>query len=804
MKAFCILSVYILSILTMDAQSLSRVLEAAEKSKATKNYFDAFHKFREALEFEPDNIHFLQKAAESARLLGAYKLSSIYYDSILNHAENNLYPQSAFWSGQMKQIQGDYSNAILSYKIFTTEQSSVDSNLQAIAKKEILACEWAITQVNNPAKGVELSRLSEMINSPYSEFSPVLVNNHLLFSSLRFENTKSKYIPKRYVSSILKSTNYGAAVKNVPDTFVEAGLNLAHCSFNQKYTKVFYTICEDVNDYDKRCDLYYSHVNTDSSWNKGKKLPDHINKSGYTSTQPHVRFDKDKNLEILYFVSNRPGGKGDLDIWYTIIDSLGNYSEPVNFTEINTNQDDITPYFHSKTKTLYYSSKGHLGMGGYDVYSVKETNNKWGIPKNMGVPVNSSFDDVYYTITDRDTLAFMASNRTGSLFLDDATEACCLDIFKVKTQSCEVRLDALVFNYYTQAAIQGATVKLYDLDRPYAEPIIITNDSTNIFTYQILCDKNYKLVASKINYLPDSVTLYSGQPGEFPEITKKLFLKPTLATLEVLTFNKNSGAPLSGVLVELIDLDNPGNPTIKIQNDTSNIFVFPVKPCNKYKIIGSKEEFASAQQIFTIDCGADGVVQQKLYLPSILFSFLPVNLYFNNDRPNPATLSMTTQKRYSETYREYIKEQALFKKNYEKISGPIPDSIENVMDSFFTAEVTYGYNRFKEFLKVLEHDLKRGKVYQIFVKGYASPLAKSKYNYNLSQRRIMSVYNEFHAYNNGILKKYIKNGQLKLDQKPFGESTAPPGISDVKSDLRSIYTIEASRERRVEIIEIKE
>jgi hypothetical protein len=90
------------------------------------------------------------------------------------------------------------------------------------------------------------------------------------------------------------------------------------------------------------------------------------------------------------------------------------------------------------------------------------------------------------------------------------------------------------------------------------------------------------------------------------------------------------------------------------------------------------------------------------------------------------------------------------------------------------------------------------------VERYASPLAKSKYNYNLSQRRIMSVYNEFHAYNNGILKKYIKNGQLKLDQKPFGESTAPPGISDVKSDLRSIYTIEASRERRVEIIEIKE
>ncbi len=804
MKAFYILSICIFSLLRLDGQSLSRVLEAAEKSKASKNYFDAFYKFQEALEFEPQNIHFLYKAAESARLLGAYKLSSQYYDAVLKHEDNGVYPQSAFWSGQMKQIQGDYANAITSYKIFESEHSGEEVNLQSIAKKEILACEWALTQVNNPVKGVELIRLNEMINSPYSEFGPVLINNHLIYSSLRFENKKSEYIPKRYVSSLLKSTNYNTSIKFIADTFIEAGLNLAHSTFNPFHSKVYYTICEDLNDHDKRCDIYYSTINKDSTWNKGIKLPEHINKAGFTSTQPNLAFDRDKNMEVLYFVSNRPGGKGDLDIWYTYIDSLNNYSEPINFTEINTNQDDITPFMHSKSKTFYYASKGHLGMGGFDVYSSKDLNNRWGIPKNLGVPINSSFDDLYYLITDKDTLAFMASNRTGTLFLDDATEACCLDLFKVKIQSCEIKLDALVYNFYTQAAIQGATVKLFDLDRPYAEPIIITNDSTNKFSYQILCDKNYKLVASKLNYLPDSVTLYSGQPGETPSITKKLFLKPSIASLEVTTFNKNSGLALNGVLVELIDLDDPTSLPIKIQNDTGNLFFFPVKPCHKYKITGSKEDFASTQLVFTVECGADGVIKQKLYLPSILFSFLPVSLYFNNDRPNPATLSLTTPKKYSQTYKEYIKEQALFKKNFEKISGPLPDSVENAMDSFFNAEVTNGYNKFKEFLKVLEHDLKRGKVYVIFVKGFASPLAKSKYNYNLSQRRIISIYNEFHAYNNGVLNKYIKNGQLKLDQKPYGESTAPPGISDLKSDLKSIYTVEASRERRVEIIEIKE
>lgn len=804
MKSFYIGVLSILCFLRLEGQSFSALMAAGEKSMASKNYYDAYTKFKEALEFDTLDVHVLYKTADAARLLGSYKLSAGYFEKVLKHEQNNLYPNTSFWLGQTRQIQGDYKNAIIAYKAYQTEHSGEDPHLLAIANKEVLACDWAIQQLANPVQGVEIKRLSDVINSPYSDFAPVLWKEQLLYSSLRFENKKSVYIPKRYVSSVLVSEKEGAPEKLVSDTFVEPGLNLAHAAFNKKHNKVYYTICEDINDYDKRCDLYVSNVDANNKWSKGTKLPGNINGSAFTTTQPNLAYIEDKNSEVLYFVSNRPGGKGGLDIYYSYIDSLGNYSEPVNFFDINTNLDDITPFYYERTKTLYYSSKGHLGMGGYDVYSSKEMNEHWSTPKNLGVPINSSFDDVYFVITDKDTLSYFASNRTGTQFLDDATEACCLDLFKIKMKSCDIKLDALVYNFYTKADLLGATVKLYDMDHPNAPPVVITNDKTNQFNYSVLCDKNYKLIGSKQGYTSDTISLYTGQPGEFPVISKKLFLKPAYAQLEVLTFNRNSGVPLNGVTVVLLDLDDPTKPPVTYQSDSSNQYFFSVIPCHRYKLTGAKEDFATTGVNFAVDCGLDGTMTQKLYLPTMLFSFLPVSLYFDNDRPDPSTLRLTTNLAYSSTYYTYYKKKDLFMNNYSKIVGEQPDSVKNAMDVFFEEQIKYGHERFNQFLVVLEKDLKRGKVYEIFVKGYASPLAKSNYNFNLSQRRIVAIYNEFYKYHNGILKKYIKNGQLKLSQKPFGETTAPPGISDNRQDLRSIFTVEASRERRVEIIEIKE
>lgn len=108
------------------------------------------------------------------------------------------------------------------------------------------------------------------------------------------------------------------------------------------------------------------------------KLPDYINLTSSTQTQPNIGYNKLNNKEVLYFVSDRAGGKGGLDLWYSIIDANGNFSEPMNLAGLNTVQDDVTPFYHIPTNTLFYSSKGHLGLGGFDIYQVRDQIDGWG------------------------------------------------------------------------------------------------------------------------------------------------------------------------------------------------------------------------------------------------------------------------------------------------------------------------------------------------------------------------------------------------------------------------------------------
>lgn len=787
----------------LAGQSLSSVLSVAEQSMLKKNYYDAFLKYKEALEFQPENNEFRYKAALAGMYFGAYKQSADLFEGVSQSEEKNKFPEAAMRLGQMRQIQGDYEKAILAYKIYKTEFATDSSPNLLYIDREIKACEWALQKIQNPNKGVQVNRLENHINSTFSDFAPTAYQDTLIFSSLRFVNTGNTELPKRHNASLLQSVKGGNPERMLSDSFPGLSYSVAHSSFSKDRSVVYYTICEDLNDYDKRCDLYKSKVDASGIWSIPEKLPEPVNAIAHSTTQPCFVSSGSPNKGILYFSSNRPvNSKGGFDIWYTIIDEDGHYSEPVNCENINTIEDEHTPFYYERSRTLFFSSKGHLGFGGFDIYAAKQTDKGFTNPVNIGFPQNSSFDDLYYYVSDQDTIAYMASNRTGTLYLDDANEACCLDLFKLSIVSCEIDLLALVYNFYTQEGINGATVELQDIEDQNQPPIILQNPNSNEFKYDILCERNYKLRAFKDGYTSDSLIFYSGKIGEFKSLTKKLFLKPSKVELELLTFNKNNKEPLEGVTLHIVDLD--GDLDTTLINPDRNQFSVTALPCHKYKITASKPDFATVDTLILIDCGSSGVIQKKLYLPTILFSLLPVSLYFDNDRPTPGSYDTTCRTGYGHTYKNYYAKKPTFVKISNELDHFDGVHQNNAMDDFFENHVKRGKEILDKFMVVLESDLAKGKKYEIFLKGYASPLAKSDYNLNLSHRRIHSVYNDIWNYKKGLFKKYIKSGQLKLSEKPFGESQAPKGISDQKKDLRSVFTVEASRERRVEIIEIKE
>lgn len=185
---------------------------------------------------------------------------------------------------------------------------------------------------------------------------------------------------------------------------------------------------------------------------------------------------------------------------------------------------------------------------------------------------------------------------------------------------------------------------------------------------------------------------------------------------------------------------------------------------------------------------------------------LPVTLYFHNDVPNPRSTLPTTQVNYIDSYNDYIAMIGTYKNEYAKgLSGDKIEDAHEDIESFFLEYVEQGVKDLELFRDLMLEELKKGISLELTVKGFASPLAKSDYNVNLTKRRIASLANYLSAYENGIFKPYLNNtatngAKITIKEVPFGEYTANKIISDNPNDQKnSIYSRAASLERKIEI-----
>ena len=185
--------------------------------------------------------------------------------------------------------------------------------------------------------------------------------------------------------------------------------------------------------------------------------------------------------------------------------------------------------------------------------------------------------------------------------------------------------------------------------------------------------------------------------------------------------------------------------------------------------------------------------------------YLPVVVYYDNDRPDPRTKKLFTAKTYSETYFNYIAKKEEFKVNYAKtLSGDLRSGATSELEFFFESDVKNGYATLQMFISKLKQRLESGDVIELSLKGFASPRAANRYNLALGQRRIWSIKNEIKAYAGGVLAPYIESGKLVVTEISFGEEIAPSGISDSYSNRRlSVYSPEASRQRKAEIVRVR-
>lgn len=189
-----------------------------------------------------------------------------------------------------------------------------------------------------------------------------------------------------------------------------------------------------------------------------------------------------------------------------------------------------------------------------------------------------------------------------------------------------------------------------------------------------------------------------------------------------------------------------------------------------------------------------------------LMKRLPVTLYFHNDIPNPKSRAITTDVNYIDSYNDYTAMLDKYKKEYsDGLSGDKAEEAKEDIESFFVEYVDQGVKDLEVFRDLLLSELDKGAQIELTVKGFASPLAKTDYNVNLTKRRIASLVNYLYEYDGGVFADYIdgtaeNGGKVVFTEVPFGEYTADQTTSDNPNDVqKSVYSRAAAKERKIEI-----
>jgi hypothetical protein len=547
-----------------QAQSLKSWVNAADSAFAQRDYFPAIKYYEAALKYDSSRLDLQYKFAEANFLFQAYRQSAQAFQRIAESPAKEKYPQSLLRLAQSYHFLGNYPQAKHYYLRFLQEVPSADFPFVKTARKGL--SDIAFTEQKTNTNSLIANNMGAGINSPYSDFGALFHNDTLYFSSFRFVSKTDKHNPPRPYHKILQSVN-GSIGQPLADYINEPGKHIAHTAFNHDHTILYYTICDYINQTDIQCHLYLRHRNG-QGWGPAQKL--NLNIPGYTSTEPATGKNTLNGEEWLFFVSDRPGGNGGLDIWYAAIQPDGNCANPINLSALNTPGNDVTPFFHQTDQTLFFSSDDYPGYGGLDIFRVPFNNGQWETPENIGQPFNSSAHDVYFSMNASGTKAVLSSNRSGAYFLDEDLEMCCYDIWEVPLSEPPFlpRLNLIVETATPDLKpLPGSRIELFELT-PSGNTRLITSvqqDTLSRISFQVNPGKKYLLTGTKNAFYPSSDTLdlshYAlASPGD--SIVKTLIFTPATVPVAIITLDAITGQPISQAQVSIIKIHPDGHSTI--------------------------------------------------------------------------------------------------------------------------------------------------------------------------------------------------------------------------------------------------
>lgn len=405
----------------------------------------------------------------------------------------DFFPNTYFNLAYIYLLTLDYENALAYFQIFT-ERKDINPRSREKALDYIKRCDFAMYAISHPVPFHPVN-LGDSINTRLDEYWPSLTADEeiLVFTRqvLRDPYGDESMRNKRedfYMSRMVDGEWTGARALGPP---INTDRNEGAQSLSADGRLMYFTACNREDGYGS-CDIYVS-VKEGDRWRTPANLGPPVNSAAWEA-QPSISPDG----RTLYFVSNRGGGYGGMDLWKSTQNDNGLWSEPVNLgKKINTTGDEMSPFIHADNKTLYFSSNGLIGIGGFDLFKTERTaNGEYAEPVNLGYPINTHADEMGLVVTAEGTRAYFASDRQEGSGRD-------IYMFELHEDARPVAtsyIKGIVYDVSSRQRLR-ARFELIDLNTSELVMTSVSDNRTGEFLVTIPTERDYALNVARPDYL---------------------------------------------------------------------------------------------------------------------------------------------------------------------------------------------------------------------------------------------------------------------------------------------------------------
>jgi outer membrane protein OmpA-like peptidoglycan-associated protein/tetratricopeptide (TPR) repeat protein len=479
---------------------------------------------------------------DSKDIKSLYRMASLYfairnyekahetYSVVIEKAPDD-YKMAYYYDGIVRLNLEDYAGAKDRFAMFRKvyRNKRDPHKYRRLASSFVESADWALAhpEIN---KSIVIQHLGPGINGSHIEFSPFPVtDNKILYGALVWDTLKPGY-GVRQLYTAEKENGKWSKQKLLEGPVNDPSLNTGNAVVSEDGQRMYFTRSRKNWQNEEISEIFISY-NRQGSWQQPQKLPYPINIENSTSTQPALGKNLRTGKDILYFVSDRPGTRGGLDIWYTeAADSAIDFREPKNLgRNINSPGNECCPFYDGMTRTLYFSSSARDGYGGYDFYSTTGSATHWTPAVNIGKPYNTSYDDMYFSILKNGHEGFFTSNRPGTYSLENG--GCCDDIYYYYTDECtrinsrgivinnsnHDRIDLLNEKYHLNleypedsVRLPDIPVSLYRIDSDTGTGMLIAQtrtDENGIYSFELEKEKKYLVLVKNYGYFDKRITV---------------------------------------------------------------------------------------------------------------------------------------------------------------------------------------------------------------------------------------------------------------------------------------------------------